>query len=72
MIVRHVESVRPSAISNEFVDVDPTETAEWLDSLDSVFRIQGPERAKFILDALLDRSLVPTGCAAPPASIRHT
>src|SRR6478736_10564840 len=53
MIVRNVDSVRPSALSNELVDVDPQETAEWLQSLDAVFRLQGPERAQFLLDALL-------------------
>src|SRR5215212_7721656 len=56
MIVRNVDSVRPSALSNELVDVDPQETAEWLDSLDAVFRTQGPERAQFLLDALLHRA----------------
>jgi pyruvate dehydrogenase E1 component len=58
MIVRHVDSVRPSALSNELVDVDPQETSEWLESLDAVFRLQGPDRAKFLLDALLERARV--------------
>src|SRR5271165_3323028 len=33
-------------------DIDPTETAEWLDALESVFRVAGGERAEFILSAL--------------------
>jgi pyruvate dehydrogenase complex dehydrogenase (E1) component len=33
-------------------DSDPTETAEWLDALESVFRVAGAERAEFILSAL--------------------
>ena len=33
-------------------DSDPTETAEWLDALESVFRMEGGERAEFILSAL--------------------
>jgi pyruvate dehydrogenase E1 component len=33
-------------------DSDPTETAEWLDALESVFRVAGGERAEFILSAL--------------------
>jgi pyruvate dehydrogenase E1 component len=33
-------------------DSDPTETAEWLDALESVFRVTGGERAEFILSAL--------------------
>src|SRR5215217_7098274 len=58
MIVRHVDSVRPSALSNELVDVDPQETAEWLESLDAVFRTQGPERAQFLLGTLMERARV--------------
>jgi pyruvate dehydrogenase E1 component len=69
MIVRNVDSVRPSALSNELVDVDPQETTEWLESLDAVFRIQGPERAKFLLDALLERAR--TDGVRGPSSI-HT
>ncbi|MSR51911.1 MAG: pyruvate dehydrogenase (acetyl-transferring), homodimeric type [Gemmataceae bacterium] len=56
MIVRTTESVRPSALSNELVDIDPLETSEWTESLDAVLRIQGPERAKFLLDALQARA----------------
>jgi pyruvate dehydrogenase E1 component len=56
MIVRTTSQVRPSPISTEFVDVDPQETAEWLESLEAVLRIQGPERAQFLLDALMDRA----------------
>jgi pyruvate dehydrogenase E1 component len=33
-------------------DSDPAETAEWLDALESVFRMVGGERAEFILSAL--------------------
>ena len=33
-------------------DSDPSETAEWLDALESVFRMAGAERAEFILSAL--------------------
>jgi pyruvate dehydrogenase E1 component len=69
MIVRNVDSVRPSALSNELVDVDPQETAEWLQSLEAVFRIQGPERAQFLLDALLERAR--TDGVRGPSSI-HT
>ena len=34
-------------------DLDPAETREWLDSLDSVLEFEGPERAYFLLDELL-------------------
>ena len=37
-----------------FEDIDPTETREWLESIDSVMRAQGPERAHFLLEKLVD------------------
>ena len=33
-------------------DIDPTETAEWLDSLKFVISKKGPERAKYLLTML--------------------
>ena len=37
-------------------DPDPTETAEWLDSLEAVIQRDGPERAAQLLDQLLRRA----------------
>jgi pyruvate dehydrogenase E1 component len=37
-------------------DNDPLETREWLDSLDSVLEAEGPGRAHFLLETLLDKS----------------
>jgi pyruvate dehydrogenase E1 component len=37
-------------------DVDPQETAEWLESIDSVLKAHGPERAHFLLDRLIDHA----------------
>ncbi|HEY2682148.1 MAG TPA: pyruvate dehydrogenase (acetyl-transferring), homodimeric type [Steroidobacteraceae bacterium] len=37
-----------------FEDIDPVETQEWLESIDSVMRSQGPERAHFLLEKLVD------------------
>ncbi len=37
-------------------DVDPAETAEWLESLDGVLRAAGPERAQELLETLLDHA----------------
>ena len=34
------------------IDPNPQETREWVDSLDSVFRFEGSERAAFLLAAL--------------------
>ena len=37
-----------------FEDIDPIETQEWLESIDSVMRAKGPERAHFLLEKLVD------------------
>ena len=37
-------------------DIDPLETREWVDSLDSVLEIEGPERAHFLLEQLVDKA----------------
>ena len=34
-------------------DIDPLETREWVDSLDSVLELEGAERAHFILEQLV-------------------
>ena len=37
-------------------DDDPQETQEWLDSLDSVIKKEGPERAHFLLEQLVEKA----------------
>src|ERR1043165_2659402 len=37
-------------------DIDPLETREWVDSLDAVLEIEGPDRAHFILEQLVDKA----------------
>ena len=37
-------------------DIDPEETLEWLESLDSVLEREGPERAHFLLERLIDKT----------------
>ncbi len=39
---------------NPFDDIDPIETTEWLESIDSVLSHQGPERAHFLLNQMID------------------
>ena len=39
---------------NPFDDIDPTETTEWLESIDSVLAQHGPERAHFLLNQMID------------------
>jgi len=38
------------------IDIDPIETSEWLDSLNSVLEREGGERAHFLLEALIDEA----------------
>ena len=35
-------------------DLDPQETQEWIESLESVLDREGPERAHFLLEKLID------------------
>jgi pyruvate dehydrogenase E1 component len=37
-------------------DLDPGETREWLESIDSVLKAHGPERAHFLLERLIDHT----------------
>lgn len=39
---------------NPFDDIDPVETGEWLESIDSVLTHHGPERAHFLLNKMID------------------
>ncbi len=41
---------------SRFDDIDPTETREWLESIDSVLRLHGPERAHYLLNQMIDFS----------------
>ena len=37
-------------------DIDPVETQEWLDSLDSVLASEGTERAHYLLERLVEKA----------------
>lgn len=39
---------------SRFDDIDPTETREWLESIDSVLQAHGPERAHYLLNQMID------------------
>nr|WP_246279516.1 pyruvate dehydrogenase (acetyl-transferring), homodimeric type [Psychromicrobium silvestre] len=43
-------------MTNQLPDRDPEETAEWIESLDSLIKEQGTERAQFIMRSLLQRA----------------
>ena len=44
--------------NNKFNDIDPEETNEWIDSLNSVVKRDGAERAHFLLSQLIDQAYV--------------
>jgi len=50
------EARRNFAIEADPSDSDPSETTDWLVSLESVFRHAGPERAEYILSALHEKA----------------
>src|ERR1041384_6940025 len=37
-------------------DVDPQETREWLDVIEAVIEREGPDRAHFLIEQLIDKS----------------
>lgn len=45
-----------SQLINSSADVDPQETQEWIAALEAVIQAEGPERAQFLLEALIDRT----------------
>ncbi|MHA7840584.1 MAG: pyruvate dehydrogenase (acetyl-transferring), homodimeric type [Gammaproteobacteria bacterium] len=53
-----------------FGDIDPIETQEWLDALESVFREEGPERATFLLGQLRQAAAA-DGLVAIPGATTH-
>lgn len=54
------ESVAQPAVAQEsgayIRDTDPEETAEWIESLDSVIDETGPDRARLLITRLLQRA----------------
>src|SRR6185369_10625773 len=43
-------------LNERVVDLDPRETAEWLEALDQVLDEEGPDRAAFLLEKLQERA----------------
>ncbi len=39
-----------------FQDIDPTETREWLESIESVLQVHGTDRAHFLIEQLIDHA----------------
>lgn len=58
------------AFLSQVLDVDPAETAEWLDSFQYVLKSKGPDRAKFLLTMLQKKATlegvdIPTAANTP-------
>ena len=49
-------SVVFDGFSHQLPDIDPTETAEWIDSFDAVVEAEGKARARYLLMRLLERA----------------
>ena len=46
----------PEAEMDRLQDIDPLETREWVDSLEAVLELEGPQRAHFLLEQLVDKA----------------
>jgi pyruvate dehydrogenase E1 component len=42
--------------SRKYLDVDPHETKEWLESIESVLRVEGPDRAHYLIECIIDET----------------
>ena len=49
-------------------DIDPVETAEWLESLEYILESRGPERAAFLIQTLRNRAQQ-EGVELPPSTV---
>ena len=50
------DPLMPGGLPDQYVDADPAETSEWLESLDAVVDNAGPTRARYLMLELLRRS----------------
>ena len=42
----------------EIKDIDPQETQEWLDSIESIIKTNGIERAHFLIEKIISRVVI--------------
>ena len=47
---------KPGGIPTQYVDSDPEESREWIESLDATIEAAGPVRARFLVRELLRRA----------------
>ena len=53
-------------------DLDPNETQEWLDAVDSVIREEGVERAQFLVEQVTERARANGVAVASGVTTRYT
>ena len=41
---------------DNLTDIDASETQEWIDALDAVIKQEGPQRAHFLMEQLIDKA----------------
>jgi hypothetical protein len=51
-------SIISDGLPSQLPDIDPAETAEWLESLDAIVDVQGRQRARYLMLRLLERARV--------------
>jgi pyruvate dehydrogenase E1 component len=49
-------ATRTELTMDRIPDIDPQETREWLDALDGVLAAEGPDRAHFLIEQLIDKA----------------
>ena len=67
------------AVNDAPTDIDQQETREWMEALSAVIEKEGPERAHFLLEQLLERARQSSidlpfsaACGAPVSTISGT
>src|SRR4051812_50197308 len=55
-------------LPSQLPDIDPDETAEWIESLDGVIDERGAKRARYVMLRLLERARERQGGGPPPTA----
>lgn len=49
------QNLSPDLSQDSGQDIDLLETQEWLDALESVLEVEGPERAHFLIEQMIEK-----------------
>jgi len=52
---KNLSSPKGAAMTDK-IDIDPLETEEWMEAIASVLENEGPERAHYLLDTMIDKA----------------